>query len=272
MRNAIKYYYNIDVDELDYDNREYLFDNYILKEINRDVDMELYNFFISNNIYINKIVSNKDNEIITMIDGKRYMLLQNDSKVDLNLNTINSFDMELNVEKKKSWWQLWEKKVDYYERTFVKNIDKEFLETFPYYIGLSELAIRLCKENKEDSTYSICHDRINSRDFYSPDNIIIDYKVRDIAEYIKLSFFEDKLNLEEVYDFFNNTILKRGDYVLLFARLLFPTYIYDCIENNTDTKKYISKINQYENLLNEIYYYISSRTYIPKIYWLIKTV
>ena len=149
-------------------------------------------------------------------------------------------------------------------------MDKEFLETFPYYIGLSELAIRLCKENKDDYTYSISHERINSKDFYSPDNILIDYKVRDVAEYIKISFFEDKLDFDEIINYINTTVLKKGDYILLFARLLFPTYIYDCIENNYDTKKYISRINQYEQFLNKIYSLITTRTYIPKIYWLIK--
>lgn len=271
MRNAIKYYYNIDVDELKSDNQVYFFDNYILKELNNNINVDLYNFFLSNNLYLHKIVNNVNNEYITKIDNKDYILMkiENNSKIDIN--NINKFLIDINPDKKKDWSELWEKKVDYYEKNIINTKNKDILEVFPYYIGLSEIAIRIYKDNDLDTSYSICHNRLkNYYDFYSPDNIITDYKVRDIAEYIKMKFFLDKIELKKLFLFIDNMNLKSGDYVLLYSRLLFPTYFYDCIENNENIGIYTARINQYERFLNEIYFYLSSKTLIPKIDWLIK--
>ena len=51
---------------------------------------------------------------------------------------------------------------------------------------------------------------------------------------------------------------------------MYPSYFYDCIEKNKDLSLYTSKINQYEVFLNSIYYYISTKTKLPIIDWLIK--
>lgn len=273
MRNAIKYYYNLDIDELRYVDHEYLFDDYILKEIKNDIDINLYNFFLSNNLYIHQLVYNVNNNIVTKIDNKDYILLHKSRECDFSLTTIASFLIDINPEQKKDWAKLWEMKVDYYEKNIINTINKEILEIFPYYIGLSELAIRIYKENKYETTYSICHNRLVSpNDFYSPDNIVTDYKVRDIAEYIKRSFFNNELNINELINVIERMYLKEGDYVILYARLLFPTYFFDCIENGEDIKLYSSKINLYEDLLNKIYYYFNTKINLPKIEWLIKKI
>ena len=271
MRNAIKYYYNLDVDSLKYRNNEYIFDDYLLKKIYKPIDFNLYNYLISRNIYLHKIINNKDNNVITRIDNEDYILLKTEHVSRIDINSIINFSVNVNTDEKKNWAELWEKKVDYYESSVGKYKDMDVLEVFPYYVGLSELAIRIYKENTEEVTYSICHNRLsNEIDFYSPDNIIIDYKVRDIAEYIKYSFFNDILNEEELFYMLSNIYMKNGDYILLYSRLLFPTYFFDSLENNEDVKIYSSKINQYERLLNKIYYILNAKYRIPKIEWLIK--
>ena len=273
MRNAIKYYYDIDVDSLKYEKGEYLFDNYILKEMKKEVDINLYNFFIGNHIYLHHIIYNNRGEYATTIDKKKYILLQKQHDVNINMQNITMFLVDINVSEKKDWSKLWEAKVDYYEKNIITQRDKECMSVFPYYIGLSELAIRLYKEIDGDGTYSICHDRlISDNDFYSPDNIITDYKVRDIAEYIKISFFNETINLNEVFEALDHIVLTPVDYQLLYSRLLFPTYFYDCLENNENLSKYTSKINQFEDLLNEMFYYLKVKANIPKIDWLIKKV
>lgn len=273
MRNAIKYYYNLDVDELKYNDHEYLFDNYILKEVDKNVDLSLYNFFISNNLYIHKIIYNIFNNIITKIDNKGYILLEKSNDIRIDMNHISRFLIDINPEKKRDWAKLWEMKVDYYEKNIITTVNKDILEVFPYYIGLSELAIRVYKENSAETTYSICHNRLNnSNDFYSPDNIITDYKVRDIAEYIKISFFNETLDFNEFISGIERMNLKEGDYVLLYARLLFPTYFFDCVETEQNIEFFSSKINQYELLLTQMYYYLSPKAPVPKIDWLIKAV
>lgn len=273
MRNAIKYYYNIDVDELRYQENEYLFGNFILKKVNKNIDLSLYNFFLRNNLYIHKIIYNTSNNIITKIDNKDYILLEKSNDVRIDMNQISQFLIDINPEKKRDWSRLWEMKVDYYEKNIITIVNKEILEVFPYYIGLSELAIRIYKENNAETTYSICHNRLNNpNDFYSPDNIITDYKVRDIAEYIKISFFNETLDFKELIFNIEHMLFKEGDYALLYARLLFPTYFFDCIESDQNVKFYSSKINQYELLLNRMYYYLSTKGPVPKIDWLIKKV
>lgn len=272
MRNAIKYYYNIDVDEIRFDNQCYLFDNYMLKEIKRDINIELYNFLISNNVYLYQIVNNIDNQSITKIENRDYVLLRiNNDKNTLSLEDIVPYLIDINFDTKKDWSILWEKKVDYYEKNIMTTIDKNILEIFPYYIGLSELAIRIYKENEQETSLSVSHNRlISPYDLYSPDNIMIDYKVRDIAEYIKTAFFSDNLQLSELIISLEKIYLKPGDYILLYSRLLFPTYFFDCLENNQDISIYSSKINQYEDLLNKLYSYFLVKTVLPKIEWLIK--
>ncbi len=271
MRNAIKYYYGIDVDSLIYKNQSYFFNSYMLKELQRDIDISLYNFFISNHIYIHNIIPNNQGSYVTIIDGKRYALFNMKHNVKISIEEINNFFVNLIVEEKKDWGKLWENKVDYYEKKIIEIKDKEYLDVFPYYIGLSEIAIRLYKEAGTNGTYGICHNRlINDEEFYSPDNIIIDYKVRDIAEYIKILFFRDKLEIENIVEQLNKIYLSNTDYMLLFARLFFPTYFFDCLENNGNINVYISRINQYEQFLSYIYCYLKEKAYIPKIDWLKK--
>ena len=66
--------------------------------------------------------------------------------------------------------------------------------------------------------------------------------------------------------------LSIGDYIMLYSRLLFPTYFFDCIEFNKNCYTIYSKINQYEKLLNEIYYIIRKRCDLPPVEWLIKKI
>ncbi len=273
MRNAIKYYYAIDVETLKQENDDFYFDNYVLKKVKKDFDINLYNFFISNNMYVHNIVYNSMGEYITNIDNKNYILIEKKYNVDVDMMEVVKFLVDVNPMVKKDWGKLWENKVDYYEKNIVNLKNKEYLDVFPYYIGLSELAIRMYHELEGEGTYSICHDRLgNSTDFFSPDNIIIDYKVRDIAEYIKKSFFSNHLNMDEVIDGIEQAGLKQVDYQLLYARLLFPTYYFDCLESDDQLSKYVSRINQYELFLRDIYLYLQVYAPIPKIDWILKKV
>lgn len=274
MRNSIKYFYNIDVNGIRNENNAYFFDNYIFKEINNNFDVNIYSFLIANNIDVYPIIQNKDGNIITNIDNKRYILLRkNQDNMMLNFNIIDDFNIPVNINYDKNWSQLWQKKIDYFEHNINIIKDKNVIECFPYYIGLGELAIRIYNENKYPVTTSLSHYRLNSEvDLMSPDNIIFDYKVRDFAEYIKNNFFNDRLDINKVLFNLSKVNLQTGDYMILYARLLFPTYFFDCIENNGNIKKIISKVNLYENLLKQIYYLFRSKIDIPKIDWLIKKV
>ena len=109
----------------------------------------------------------------------------------------------------------------------------------------------------------LVHNRITNElfDFKNPLNIIIDYRIRDIAEYIKYNFFYNNL---EVFDqIINKFNLNKEEYKLLFARLLLITQYYDIYEKIIDEKKeekeiefIILKLNNYEKYLKKIYLYL----------------
>lgn len=271
MRNAIKYFYNIDVAKLIEKDNCFFFNNYMLKEINRMIDYQFYHFLIGSNIHLYHIVFNAKNEMITIINNKRYILLNMDYIPNVNMELIKKFSINVRMGEIKKWNVLWEQKVDYFEQNIIHIKNKELLVIFPYYIGLSELAIRINKEVSSNVSLSVCHNRLDKEyEFFCPDNIIIDYKVRDIAEYIKNKFFNDSLNLMEVLGVVNQMNLTDNDYKLLFSRLLFPTYFFDCIEFNKDITKYTSKANQYEIILFNIYNSFRYKTNMPTIEWIIK--
>ena len=110
--------------------------------------------------------------------------------------------------------------------------------TVDYYIGLGENAITYMKElndNINSSSLSITHRRIgvNSTmfDLYNPLNLIIDYKVRDVSEYLKNAFFNN-VNVYSILDkLFKMCMFDRITLNLLFCRLLFPSYYFDLYEN-----------------------------------------
>lgn len=273
MRNTIKYFYNIDIDNIRYEDGMYIFNNYIFKELINPINIELYNYCIEHKIYLHKIIYNINNNYITSYENKNYILLKVEKNERISIEDIFNFYLDTPIYDNKDWGSLWERKIDYYEKNIINTKNKKILDVFPYYIGLGENAISIYKNNKNNVTHSICHNRMNNDyEFFSPENIIIDYKVRDIAEYIKKQFFDDKLDINLLYKFLNNNIFRIDDYIILYARLLFPTYFFDCIENNNNIDIYISKINQYEKFLNHIYWVLNINRNIPKIDWIIKKI
>jgi hypothetical protein len=273
MRNAIKFFYNIEVNDLIIKNDDFIFGNYILKKIDKKVDYSIYNFFIHNKLYIDKIIYNTFNEIESLIDKKKYILFKRERKVKLSFFEIISFFKKLEINQENNWPLLWKEKIDYYEKESIRIVNAEFRHIFPYYIGLSENAIKYYYENNGNYTICFSHNRLNDPVyFYCPNNIIIDCISRDIAEYIKYSFFEKKLDIHELQKNLNKINLTRDDAILLFSRLLFPTYFFDSIEFKTNFEIYSSRINQYEELLSIVFGLLNNTYKIPKIEWLIKKI
>ena len=113
---------------------------------------------------------------------------------------------------------------------------------------------------------------------YNPLNIIIDHKARDIAEYIKLSFFNDNFNIyEELEEHFKNKYYSRYGIRLLFGRVLYPSFyldMYDQIITNTLNEdkllEIINRINDYEDYLKNIFIFLNKIYKIPEVEWLMK--
>ena len=102
----------------------------------------------------------------------------------------------------------------------------------------------------------------------------LDCSLSDIAEYIKTCFFNDDINKLNLRYILSN--LDKTDILILYSRLLYPSYYYDCCEkisNGYDEQileLYINKIDEYETFLKELYFDIKDKFYIPMIDWIIK--
>ena len=107
--------------------------------------------------------------------------------------------------------------------------------------------------------------------------MILDYNIRDLAEYIKFAFFKEKLNIDKIIHYINNLNLNSTMMNLLFVRLLFPTYYFDHYEkivndeeDETELINIINKTPDFEVFLSKFYNYYRLPYNLFKIDWLIK--
>lgn len=301
MKNAIKYYYNLNSDNIhqyknEYkfkiNNKEYILYShpYTLEEIEEKYQLQIY--IKSLGIYCHKIIKNIQNELTTLINNKRYVLIeiQNENRI-INGNDISLFlNIQVNPDYFKNinrinWYNLWKNKIDYIEYQ-ISQFGKKYpiiRQSIDYYIGIAENCISLLSNIKTKSTLISCmHNRITPKttttDFYNPINFIIDKRVRDIGEYLTNKLYEETdititINNILTYIYFSN-----DEIFLLFIRILYPSNYFDIcetiIETNTDQDrlmKLLNKIEIYENNIKQIYKYIKKMIAIPEIEWLSKT-
>lgn len=290
MRNAIRYYYNIYSDDIIKSKNNYriIVDNnlYYLVKYEGNINMlsNIYDYLVKHNIYCHEIIINKDNSYITNIDNNNYILI----KVYCVVSKINYTDIlnyNILMDKGKCHWkELWMSKIDYYEYQMNQYRKKypNLYKSFHYYCGMTESAIMLVDtvNNKLFDNY-IEHNRIykniTTTYFYNPLNMIIDVKVRDIAEYFKEQFFYVENPIISVNNYIDYIKLTNDEAILFIARLIYPSYYFDIYDEivqdrfvddkiNTIT----NKVNEYEDFLSEIYEYIKLKYKIPEIEWLIK--
>lgn len=261
MLDYINYFYNLYPPLLNKENDNYVFfvgnEKYYLTPYRRELSeikelVELNKRMISSNSLVHEIIINKFNEPISVISNENYVLLRvyvNDiKKIDIN-DIIYMLNENVDLSGLKSllrtnWVSLWSNKVDYIEYQMGHLIKKyPFLNnTIDYYLGLCENAITYIKNLKMFSDYKIpigiSHKRITKDatlfDLYNPLNLIIDYKVRNIAEYLKDAFFKDEDVNYILNIVFKNFWFDKLNLSLLVARLLYPSYYFDLFEEIID--------------------------------------
>jgi len=306
MKEIVNYYYNFDVEEVE-ENKNYLSFNYYgenfyfvffnrTEEELKDI-VELCIELKYKGIRVHDIVLNRDNSLVTKVGENNYLLL----KLNTNKNDIVDFisvsemtnKLKLNRSNSKlyrnNWGELWSKKIDYFEYQ-IKELGKDkkiIIDSFSYYIGLAENAISYVnKINKvigmgEFDNITLSHRRIfypnTNLNYLNPLSFIFDLEIRDIAEYLKIEFFNGEDSLLDLITYLKIKRLTSYSYHMLYARLLYPSYYFDIYEdvmnNNGDEErlvKIISKVNDYENFLKKAYEEISKYTNLEKINWLIK--
>ena len=280
MKNAIKYYYGMNASKIISSNSNY----YLL--IN-GMNYLLYKCNIED---INNISLNGYHILISTLNNNKYIVFDNNYYVLLKLNTVikkmEFHDLTNSIiyygKGDINWVNLWETHIDYIENTIVDNYSKydNLSNIVSYYIGLGENAIELLNisDIKNVDKY-ITHKRVkynmNLTELYNPLLVVIDTRVRDLAEYIKSEFFNTNISFDDIYNQILAFNLNSDEYILLFSRLLYPSYFFDlcddAINGHYDESKLesiVNKVDEYERLLRYIYIRIKKTTYIYDIDWL----
>ena len=296
MKNAINYYYNIDVEDIHQKNKNYKFKydghEYILVLYEDDISRinQIYNLHVqllNSGLYCHQIILNINDEPVILLEGKYYVLLKiNISNRRIQIEDIINFSKNYLVYRNnteiKNWLELWATKTDYIEYQISQfGIKYPIIsQSASYYIGLAENAISYLKNQSLNSEiFTISHRRLKYSstliDLYNPLNFIIDLPVRDICEYLKNIYFERNI---DIFQYIIRLNLSRENSILLFSRMLYPTYYFDaiedCIDDKSDEKnilKYIQKVDDFEKILSEIMLYYKKIYNIEVIEWLIKT-
>lgn len=298
MKNAIRYYYNINPDEIHQINQTFKFHisnyYYILYPCNNTIEEinklnDIYIYLNNNGIYCHKIIPNINKQIITIINNTQYVLLN----IQIENRKINIFDIlyYINIKidyknltkiKRYKWKNMWEEKIDYIEYQ-ISQFGKKYplvRESSDYFIGVAENCIQLLNNVNWPQNVVISHRRVTpnttTEEFYNPFNFILDIKVRDLGEYIKTYIYEN--NIMDIIQYVtDNLSLDKDELLLLFIRIMYPSEYIDeyeqIIENDTNENKMakiIEKIDIYEKNIKKIYQHISRYTYIPEIDWLKK--
>ena len=296
MNNFIEYFYNIKASKIENRNNYYSF--YYLNNLYR---LYIYNDNINNNIYyldknmlenslISEIILNKDSSMISSYEGIDYVLLKINCNPDKNI-TLEEINYLSNImtrnDLKINYGILWSNKIDYLEELIYENGKKYpiVVDSFNYFVGLAENAISYYNniyEVNSNPIFYISHKIIKPNDkvdtIYNPFNITFDYKVRDVAEYIKNSFWNGNTDIfMELDNYLSYEYLSIYDVKLLIARVLYPSFYFDTYEdifiNNKDEKIiniYIAKLNEYQEYLAYIIDYFRKLYPIDEVLWLKK--
>lgn len=296
MINFIEYFYNIKVDKIIYEKGYYsfsyknnLYKLYIYNE-NMDID-SLYkiNKSMLNSTLVSEIILNKNNEIISVNNNIAYILIKIYVNVKKNIlleeinfisNSLEGKNININ------WGKLWEDKIDYLEDLIGENGKKYpiMVDSFNYFVGMAENAISYYNSIVFDSNYKITvsHKKIRLDDtieaLYNPLNIIFDFRVRDVAEYIKFSFFNNNTNIfNEIKIYLKNNYLSLTEVKLLVSRLLYPSFYFDMYDDIMIDEKeekiltfILSRLNDYEIYLKKVIELLANNYDIEEIMWIKK--
>lgn len=290
------YYYGLEPTEIHQTGKQYRFsigeDMYWLVPYERE-EKELKDIYglteqlQAVGLPMHTIIFNQDKQMLTQINHLPYILLRItiQKKDKICLGEILSFSkMTHSLSSYKTlyrndWNTLWSEKIDYFAYQ-VSQFGKKFpliRESFSYFCGLAENAIAYTNMMQK-RTVSVCHKRISKNmsglELYNPLTLILDYQVRDASEYFKDKFFNGYLSFEEIV-YYLDYHLPKEEYDTFYTRMLFPSFYFDLYEDVIEKKvpekellHIIRKMPSYEQLLKEIYQYMSQSTALMKPDWL----
>lgn len=268
MRDFIKFNYNLDFEKIDIFEDGFYFEcnnkTYLICEIFRDEEEfnNLVNLLIAKNVKYHLLVLNKDGNYISEFDGKKIVVLEcvTDKYIITEYENTNVI-----VTSQNNWGMFWEERIFNYE-TKKKEllIPKDVKYFLDYYLGLTEAAIvnyNNVKDSGEEARFMLQHNKISfpitSFSFYNPVNYLLDYCVRDLAEYVKSKFFYDSITVDDVITIINKNSFTLAELNMFLVRLIYPSYFFNIVddkefESSSDLFNIIKKSSQFENFLKEL--------------------
>ena len=272
MENILNYYYQLNIIDIKKKDYYYLlttdeYEQYIFNEIIDSNELkENLDYLNNTNVLYDLLILTKEGNITINYNDKEYALFKVRNNENLN---ILSFSNLITAGKLK-WGTLWSNRVDYYLEQIAEVVEqKEIKYAMDYYISLAEIAISYFNTlseiyNENTLTFTLSHHIVTSPIdkymFYNPSNMCFDLSVRDIAEYIKESFFNDILTNYEILSLIDKINLNEALANYLLVRLIYPSYIFKLYDIFIETKElnkkfyeYMKKSREYETLLSTIY-------------------
>jgi len=277
MNNAILFFFNINIKEMKKINSNYYFNylnnDYIIYNYKRSLEeiTEIYYLnleLLENGLIGYEIIITKDNNILFIYKEKYYVLMKipNIENRIITYDDIKQFSYIPNQKIKKldksNWGYTWSNKIDFIEYQF-SQMNKKYKiidDSINYFIGIWENGISYFNDNYpyNEKKY-VSHKRItidmDLLEFLNPMNFIIDYKERDIGEYIKSYVLNNNYSKETLEKYLTN--LNRERVILLISRVLFPSYYFDIYEdiilNNVKESQINEAISKKENIIYLVY-------------------
>lgn len=298
MKNAMSYFYNLIPSSIHQRGKIYYFyvnqspyvlipcDNVAESQIIYEFSMQLLKIGLP----IHQIILNNQSQVVTKINQDDYVLMKIFvPKREVQLEDIIQFNQIPasnlpNSLRRDDWYILWTKKIDYFEYQ-ISQIGKKYpiiIDSFSYYVGLAENAIILMQMISQKPTYvTLNHRRIAYGDttykLFNPFNLIIDVRIRDVCDYLKSCFFQNKNIDLLLQQYLYSAKLSQEELQCFFARMLFPTYYFDAYEKiiagemeEKELLPIIAKVDAYETLLRRIYRDMAGNGMLPEIEWLKK--
>ncbi|MGM0836219.1 MAG: spore coat putative kinase YutH [Bacillota bacterium] len=219
-------------------------------------------------IYVSSFVKNKSEAYTTEIEGRKMALFRmpydySSRKLvvgkELALFHLNgrSFPAKVtSINRIGQWKSLWVKRIDQMEHFFREKVrsnpvdlfDTLFVESFPYYMGLTENAIQYLVDTELDDSpmindaATLCHHRFTNLTWQQsqwmklPTDWIFDHSARDLSEWIRVECRKGPdMNPGHIQTFLKDyekvSPLSSFSWRLLYARLVFPIHYFECVED-----------------------------------------
>lgn len=207
------------------------------------------------------------------------------------------------------WKDLWEKRLEQMEKVWNSllfqtpedEFEKMFIDSFPYYMGLTENAIQYLVDTEIDDepmevdSGTVCHERFSEKSWgvhsfiKNPFDWVFDHRSRDLAEWSRGRYFQNSQTYKRELEYFFQEYLKvtplsAFSWKLLYSRLLFPLHYFECIENyylarseqekkvmEDQLNKMLSRSTEYERFLGSFYQMAGApvkKLYLQKPEWI----